>query len=178
MLDPSHPEHSTFVRRATGVGLVAVGGLAIIAELLGITSHESLPKSDGTYNGVAYVKSGSHIRNAASMNDEKGDGTTSVIGTVPEGETYKVNNPPEFTVYTSTGSVTMIAASLPGSTRYAYFDLTDLTKQGKIDIVPNNNSANLYDGLASTKIENNIYMFQNSNGQYTQAGKTEILPAD
>jgi len=178
LLDPSHPEHSKYTRRVAKLaGSILFTGLALFGaeKLIG---GDSLPQVDGTNISVVDVYGGSNEHSSPQMIADKGDGSTNIIGAVAKGEIVRITNPVEATAMTSAGDVTMIGTVLPGSSNYVWFNETDLMKQGLLNIVSESNDANSYTGLADTKIENNKYMFQNPNGQYTQAGTSEILPAE
>ena len=178
LLDPNHPDHKLYTGRVKKlVGATLLAGLAVFgAEKM--FGNDSLPAVDGTSISVVDIYAGSNERSTPALIDDKGDGSTNVIGSVPEGQVIRITNPVEATALTIAGSLTMIGAKLPGSTSYVWFDESDLIGQGKAQVIATGNSANTSNGLAETKIENNIYMFKNSDGKFEQASTAEILPAN
>ena len=178
LLDPSHPEHNKYTRRVSKlVGSLLLTTLAVFGaeKMLG---GDSLPKVDGTNISVVDVYAGANEHSSPEMIADSADGSTNVIGSVAKGEVIRITNPVEATAMTNGGDVTMIGAVLPGSNKYVWFNETELYNQGLVSIVSESNNTNSITGLSDTKIENNKYMFQNSDGKYTQSGITEILPAE
>ena len=178
LLDPSHPDHKLYtgrVKKLVGATLLASLALFGAEKMFG---NDTLPAVDGTNISVVDIYAGSNEHDSPALIADNGDGSTNVIGTVPEGQVIRITNPVEATALTNAGSVTMIGAKLPGSTSYVWFDESDLMRQGLANIVTMDNSSNTSSGLAETKVENNLYMFQKSNGQFEQAGTAEILPAN
>lgn len=177
LLDPNHPDHKLYTGRVKKlVGATLLAGLAVFgAEKM--FGNDSLPAVDGTNISVVDIYAGSNEHDSPALIADKGDGSTNVIGTVPEGQVIRITNPVEATALTIAGSVTMIGAKLPGSTSYVWFDESDLIGQGKAQVIATGNSANTSNGLAETKIDNNLYMFKNSDGKFEQASTAEILPA-
>ena len=178
LLDPNHPDHKLYTGRVKKlVGSAILAGLAVFgAEKM--FGNDSLPAVDGTSISVVDIYAGSNERSTPALIDEKGDGSTNVIGSVPEGQVIRITNPVEATALVNKGYVTMIGAKLPGSTDYVWFDESDLIGQGKAQVIATGNSANTSNGLAETKIDNNLYMFKNSDGKFEQASTAEILPAN
>ncbi len=153
--------------RGHGLRNIIVGGVAVAAVVYGAghlmnsvegssanQSRDALVSSGTLFHGDIKVGAGANVRSTPTTENGQGDGVTNITLTVPEGRTLTMHDPLETTDYNGN---TWAASSLPDQPRpvsiedlsrtTGWVNVTQLAKQGLIELDPANPKAPIIEGV-------------------------------
>ena len=173
LLNKNHPKHGVAKRNVmkVGAGILAVAGIGIGANLYSGHNSNMPSQIDGTSPSDFTIGPGSALRSTPAIIDPSltGDGSSNLVARVGKDEQYVITNPIQKTVMGDGGSDTWIGFKPPGSTKYDWVDLTQLSSQGLITEISGNDVS-----MLKTEIVGNEYKYQTPDGQWNNSGVTVI----